>query len=486
MPEPVEVGSNTMGISRRSFIAGAAAVTAQLTPTLLRAASPPAPEVIVIGAGLAGLAAALLLEQAGVHVVVLESQRRVGGKMLSFDSVPGRPEAGGQSIGPGYGRVLTAARTYGVELVDTLPAQRAQPQPELALGGRIIPRSEWPSSPLNPFPENARGQMPWQYAAGLLGSGNPLQPGAAWYDPAHAALDVSMHEFLRSLGASPAAIELAYDTNVSYGTSAWDVSALQMMFIDAWSRGQRQIRPAAVFRAAAGNQRIPEAMAGALKGDLRLGARVVAIDDDGARVTVTCDDGSRVSARAAICALPFSVLRDIRLDPLPGGIQAEAIDTLAHQAVTQVALVARKPFWLEDGLAPGMWCDGPLARVFAHHDGDAIASLLVTAYGRKATALDRLGPAAATALVISEFERLRPAASGLLEGVAWHSWSMDPHAAGDWAVFAPGSVTRYMPAMFARHGRLHFCGEQTALANRGMEGAMESGERAALEMLDYL
>jgi monoamine oxidase len=40
--------------------------------------------------------------------------------------------------------------------------------------------------------------------------------------------------------------------------------------------------------------------------------------------------------------------------------------------------------------------------------------------------------------------------------------------------------------MFAPHGRLHFCGEQTALANRGMEGAMESGERAAIEAMDHL
>ncbi len=475
-----------MPINRRQFITAAAAAATQFSPALLRAATARDPDVIVIGAGLSGLAAAHLLEQAGATVTVLEAQRRVGGKMLSFDAVPGLPEAGGQSIAPGYGRVIAAARANGVELVDTLPTQRAHPAVELVLGGQVIAAADWPDSSLNPFPADQRTLMPWQYAARLLGDANPLKPGDSWFSPDKAPLDRSMHEFLRSLGATPQAIELAYDTNVSYGTSAWDVSALQMMFVESWGRVQRQIKPAAVYRAARGNQRIPEAMAAALAGDVRLGARVIAVADDGQRVTVTCEDGSRATARAAISALPFSVLRDVRLDPLPTGAQAEAIDTLPHQHITQIALVARKPFWKEDGLSASMWCDGLLARCFAHYEGDEVASILVTAYGNKANALDRLGRDAATAHVIREFEQARPAARGQLQAVAWHSWGLDPNAAGDWAVFAPGTVTRFLPAMFAPHGRIHFCGEQTATANRGMEGAMESGERAALEILDYL
>jgi len=442
--------------------------------------------VVVIGAGLSGLAAALTLQEAGARVTVLESQRRVGGKMLSFDSVPGRPEAGGQSIGPGYGRVLAAARRYGVELEDVLPAVRRHGKVELVLGGKVIDAADWPASPANPFPDGARNQLPWQYAAGLLAANNPLRPGDVWYTPVMARHDVSMHEFLRGLGASDASIALAYGTNVSYGTSSHDVSALQMMFIDSWSGVQRRIEPAAVYRAVAGNQRIPEAMAAALGRQVQLGRRVVGIsmNDDG--VTVACLDGSRHAARAVICALPFSIVRDLRFEPVLSGVQAEAIATLPHQHVTQIALTAHRPFWKEDGLSPNMWCDGLLSRTFAHRDDDEVVSILVSAYGNKASALDRLGREGAVARVIAEFEEARPAARGLLKGAAWHSWALDPDAAGDWAVFAPGTVTRFLPGMFAPHGRVHFCGEQTAVANRGMEGAMESGERAAIEVLAYL
>jgi monoamine oxidase len=252
-------------------------------------------------------------------------------------------------------------------------------------------------------------------------------------------------------------------------------------------RVQRQIKPAAMYVAEGGNQRIPEAMARSLKNPVRLGTVVTAVATTRDGVTVHCADGSALEARAVICALPFSVARHIQFDPALSGVQAEAIKTLPHQDIVQLALVSRKPFWKDDGLSPMMWCDGLLARTFAvRNRADEVVSLQVTAYGHKARQLDRLGRQAACERVIAEFEAARPAARGQLRVAAYHSWGMDPFAAGDWAVFQPGTVTRFLPAMSKPHGRVHFCGEQTALANRGMEGAMESGERAALEVLDYL
>jgi monoamine oxidase len=78
---------------------------------------------------------------------------------------------------------------------------------------------------------------------------------------------------------------------------------------------------------------------------------------------------------------------------------------------------------------------------------------------------------------------LRPASAGQLEPVAYKSWQTDPWAGGTWSVWSPGQPQAFLPALAEAEGRLHFCGEHTALSNRGMEGAMESGERAALEVL---
>jgi monoamine oxidase len=479
------MGETRMTLNRRDFLVrGAVATALAALPRRPAWAADDTTDVIVIGAGLAGLQAAISLEWTGARVRVLEARQRVGGKVLTFGDVPGEPEAGGQSIGSGYGRVVTAAATAGVVLEDQLPQAQRTSEVTLALGGRPIPKTEWPNSALNPFPAGQRELMPWQYVPRAMAGANPLKSVDGWYAAARAPSDVSMHDFLRAQGASEEIIRLAYDTNTSYGTSARDVSALMMAFVEIFQRTQRNARPA-VFKAKEGNQRIPEGLAQRLKGGVRVGQEVVAIDSDARGVTVHTRGGGRHAAQAAICALPFATLRRVRFDPPLAGVQAEAVQSLPTQPVTQIALVAARPFWTDDGLPAAMWTDALAGRVFAiprSPTDDAVASLLVTAYGKKSLELDRLGRDGAGRRVIAELERLRPAAKGRLRVAAYHSWTADPWAGGAWGYFAPGTVTKFMPAMLQPHGRVHFCGEQTALYSRGMEGAMESGERAAREV----
>ncbi len=474
-----------MPLNRREFLVrSAVAASLAALPRRPAWAATGAADVVIVGAGLSGLNAALILEEAGFDVLVLEGRERVGGKILTFADVPGMPEAGGQSIAGGYGRLVDAANRSGVELEDQLPRQLKHPDIALVLDGQPIAKAAWRDSPRNPFPAPLRELMPWQYAPMAIAKANPLTAVEDWIAAKHAADDVSMHAFLRAQGATDAMIDLAYDTNTAYGTSAHDVSALMMAFVEAFSRAQRNLKPA-VYKAKGGNQRIPDGMARRLKGDVRLRQTVTAIAGSATGVTVHTGDGARYAAKAAICALPCSTLRHVRFDPVLPGVQAEAVKTLPHQMITQIALEVRRPFWDSDGVAPSMWTDSPIGRVFAIRGGatdDEVSSLLVTAYGYKAAQLDRLGPQAAGRLAIAEIERMRPAARGQLRVAAHHSWALDPHAAGDWAYFAPGTVTRFMPAMFQPHGRVHFCGEQTSVGSRGMEGAMESGERAALEV----
>jgi monoamine oxidase len=478
-----------MTLNRRQFVIGSAvAAGIAALPNRRAWSATDAADVIVVGAGLSGLNTALLLEEAGLSVTVLEGRDRVGGKILTFSNVPGLPEAGGQSIGSGYGRLIDAATRSGVALVDVLPRQLKHPEVTLVLDGEPVPRAQWANSPRNPFPAPLRETLPWMYTPMAMAKANPLGAIEDWIKPGNARFDVSMAEFLKAQGASDAIIDLAYDTNVSYGTSAHDISALMMAFVESFTRAQRNLKPA-LYQAKGGNQRIPEGMARRLKDGVRLQQVVTSIRADDAGVQVHTAGGQRYAGKAVVCAMPFSTLRQVRFDPLLAGAQARAVKTLPHQMITQVAVRSKRPFWERDGLAPSMWTDSQIGRVFAIYGGaqdDEVSSLLVTAYGFKAAYLDRLGQEAAGRFVLAELERMRPAAKGALSVAAWHSWTLDPFSAGDWGYFAPGTVTQFMPAMFQPHGRVHFCGEQTAVSARGMEGAMESGERAALEVATLL
>jgi monoamine oxidase len=471
-----------MTTSRRAFLYRSASLAGLAALPALRAwAADDAADVIVIGAGLSGLMAAIELERAGHQVLVLEGRDRVGGKVLTFSGTQGVPEAGGNIIYGDYQRLIALAGRLGVELEDQVPRLSRHAGYTLVLDGKPVSRREWPDSPRNPFPPALREMMPWQYVPTLTSQENPLESLDGWYAPENAPIDVSMRDFLRAQGATDDIIRLAYDTIPTYGMNARDVSALMMAYVSAFTKLQKSARPV-MLQARGGNQRLPEAMAKLLRKEIRFGQRVVAVRQEPGRVTVHTRDGGRYEAKAAVCALPFATLREIDLDPGTTGVQAKAIRTLPHQPIYQVALHAAKPFWEADGMEPSMWTDSHLGRVSAiYHgaDADEVSSLVVSAFGPAAQHLDRLGAEGAARYVVAEIERIRPAARGVLSVTGLHSWTRDPFAGGAWAYFHPGTVTRFLPGMFAPSGRVHFCGEQTSVTSRGMEGALETGERAA-------
>jgi monoamine oxidase len=446
-------------------------------------------DVLVIGAGLAGLHAALTLEAVGSRVLVLEAQQRVGGRIHSMRQLGGTAEAGGTYIGAGYARVIAAAERHGVELMDVTPILEFFREQDLALDGEIIRQSEWPTHPANDFPERDKQQLPWNYHRVLTMRDNPLDAPGDWLDPRHAGLDVSAHEWLRGLGLSERAISLAYGLNVSFGRDARDVSALLLLFRGAFSKRQRALAPSASlgFTARHGVQRIPEAMAAALRGGVELDHAVVAIELDEQRAIVTCANGRRVRASHVISSVPPSVLRRIAIEPKLTGNQAEAVATLPSQPLTQVYFAPRSRFWEQDGYAPSLFTDtraGMLAAARNRDDPTEVTSLTAWITGDNAAALDRLPPADAGRAVLTAIETLRPAARDQLELIGVQSWGADAYAGGAWAYFRPGEVTRFAAVLRRTHGRLLFCGEHLATENRGMVGAMESAEEAAAAILE--
>jgi monoamine oxidase len=236
-----------------------------------------------------------------------------------------------------------------------------------------------------------------------------------------------------------------------------------------------------MLQARGGNQNLPLAMAAQLRQPVRLKQVVKSIEETSAGVAVRTADGVRYSARAVVCAVPFTTLRRIDLRPDLAGMQARAVKSLPYQPIHQVALQVSRPFWEDDDLEPSMWTDtiGRVSAVYHEAQDDQVSSFLVSAFGPGARHLDRLGKEGAARYVVAQIEQMRPAAKGALRVLGQHSWEQDPFAGGAWAYFNPGTVTKFLPAMFQPRGRVHFCGEHTSVTARGMEGAIESGERAA-------
>jgi monoamine oxidase len=445
-------------------------------------------DVVVIGAGLAGLTAALALEAADCVVKVLESQQRVGGRVHSMRQLGNNKEAGGTYIGAGYQRLIGAAEKHGVELVDVTPMLKFFREQDLVLGTEIIRQTDWPTHPANPFPDGDRELLPWNYHRVLTARENPLAGTHEWLDPRHAIHDISLRDWMHGLGLSDDTVNMGYGINVSFGDGAADVSALLMFLRASFSAEQREFAPPGVmgFTAKDGVQRIPEAMADALTTPVEFGKSVTAIECEPARATVICSDGSRYSARDVVCTLPFSILKNIAINPPLPVAQAQAVDSLPYQAMTQVYLAHKSEFWLEDGHSPSMYTDGVIGMVAAARNGEdptEVTSFTAWAMGPNALKLDALPDAEIGKRVIAEIEAIRPVAKGQLEFVGLHSWGRDPHALGGWAYFRPGQITTLAHDMGKPHERIRFCGEHLAPTARGMEGAMESAELVVAEIL---
>ena len=470
-----------MTLSRREFLLQSGVLTGATLLAGRRAwAAEDTADVIVVGAGLSGLQAAWVLEQKGFKVLVLEGRDRVGGRVFTFGNVQGVPEAGGNIIYGDYRRLMEVATRVAVPLEDQVPRLSQHSKFTLVLDGKPLSRSDWVDSPRNPFPPALREMMPWQYVPLVTSQENPLTSTEGWYEAKNAPFDVSMRDFLRKQGATDPMIELAYDTIPTYGVNAKDISALMMAYVSAFTAAQKSARPV-MLQARGGNQNIPVAMAAQLRQPVRFNQTVKAIETTDAGVSVRTADGARYTARAVVCAVPFTTLRRIKLRPDLAGMQERAVESLPYQPIHQVALQASRPFWEQDGLEPSMWTDsiGRVSAIYHEAKEDQVSSLVVSAFGPGARHLDRLGKEGAARYVVAQIEQMRPAAKGALQVIGQHSWEQDPFAGGAWAYFNPGTVTKFLPAMFQPRGRMHFCGEHASVSARGMEGAIESGERAA-------
>lgn len=474
-----------MQITRRTTLKFAAAAALAAPASRLLAAAETA-DVIIIGAGLAGLEAAHTLADSGAKIIVLEARGRAGGRLYTLDDIPGHPEAGGNGIGSGYARLVDRAKILKIDLVDVRSRTEFQAADTLiSLRGESIPTSAWEAHPRNPYTGDLRAKPPWTVSFSALRPFNPLPEAAAWRDPAFASHDISVAKLLTEKGWSTDALDLAFGTNPSYANSAHDLSAMMWFHIFKNAELMSAAGPG-TFAIKGGNQRLPDAMARALGDRVRFNTPVRRIADDGSSVTVTAASGQRWRAKKLIVAVPASALRLVQIDPAPPFAQQAGIDTLPYNRVFQAHYIPTRRFWEADGLPTSMWTDTLAGRFIGLRYGEnpkEIFSFIAYASGFQADTLDRMDPAAASAAILADLAAIRPASAGALRLAKTISWARDPYAGGAYACWAPGQITAFANEIGKPLGRIHFAGEHTSEVARGMEGAMESGQRAALEVL---
>ena len=216
-----------MPVTRRRSIALGMAAAFGATTALLRAETSKKYDVIVIGAGFAGLHAARLLAADGLKVLVLESDQRVGGRSHTAYEFDSRIELGASQVGRMYARILDTARTLGIEMA---PGAHINAPYSFVIGDQLIPAKDWSVSRLNPLQGAERSVPPHALGAYYIEQRNPFQS----LDEVHAAtaanFDLSVAEWLARQSASTAAIHLI---NQTLGAPGLENQSVLRMFQEA-------------------------------------------------------------------------------------------------------------------------------------------------------------------------------------------------------------------------------------------------------------
>lgn len=431
-------------------------------------------DVAVLGAGLAGLAAARDLHRAGADVVALEARERPGGRVEAVTVPDGRTvQAGGEVFGAEHTSYRELVSELGLTIEDSYVADPGEISWGLNEGVYVGDQAPWMSDR-----ERADAERLDREFAALARTVDPDDP---WHHPDADRLDrLSLGAWLREQGALPAVLrrhELASLSLSCDGPERTSMLAELRKHATLAGDGFYDLEQWEGLRVAEGSAAVALRMASELGARLRLGSVVSGIDVGGDGVVVTLADGGRIEAEAVVCAIPAGPLRSVSITGLSEARLA-SLRAQRNALAAKVVVAYDEPFWQlsgQNGLAETEWLFGS-----TWSQGRGVLSLLVPperfaafvaapADARRLTVLDGLQ------LLYGDRAR-QPAA--MLE----RSWGSDPFTLGYIASWAPGDLSRVGPLLGTHEPPFYVAGSDHWVAGY-MEGAVKTGRAAAAAAL---
>ena len=444
-------------------------------------------KVVVVGAGLAGLAAAWQLRKDGHDVTILEARNRPGGRVSTISEPFAEglyAEEGAAAYSESYTEAVKLIKEFQLE---TIPY--TWPEEEIIYhlnGERITAKAgeqvDWPYE-LDP---EEQGKDPMALVQKYIIDTLPKEAGDPdlWDKSPVVNFDkLSLADYLKKQGASDGAVKLLQNTQW-FAAIPHKTSGLSMAMSDfgLFMSGMP-------FILKGGNDLLPKEMAARMSDNIQYGVEVKSIRDSGNGIEVVGGkngEETTFTGDEVVVSLPLKVLKNVTFDPPLSAAKTEAIDGMPKIDLTRVYLEVEKPFWRNEGLSGMAFTDLPVMQVNAYHNmqnmegGPAILESYVA--GDRAKNLKGLTEKEAIERQLKEMQEVHPGVKDHFTGGYFKAWGEDPYALGGPSWPAPGDVTAHLKDLKAAQGNIHFAGEHTSVLRSTMEGAIRSGFRAAREI----
>jgi monoamine oxidase len=243
------------------------------------------------------------------------------------------------------------------------------------------------------------------------------------------------------------------------------------------------------YEIADGNDQLATALKRKVKKQFRKASVVTRLEqtETGVVVTYTNADGTQtITADRVICAIPFPILKNIDVSPAFSQDKQQAISNLKLTPVTRTYLQFRNRVWEQNGLSGYGLSDLPIQNTYSPTLNQFGQAGILASYtgGQRALALSAMSENDRQTYVLNQMSNLFGGMKKQYTGGTSYVWHDDPWALGGFTYFEPGQMATLLPIAQRPEGRIHFAGEHTSAWHGWMNGALESGNRAAQEVND--
>jgi monoamine oxidase len=440
-------------------------------------------DVIVIGAGMSGLAAARMLRRQGKKVVVLEARDRVGGRVHAGKLAGHTIDLGGMWVGPTQTRLLDMLREYRIA---TMPQYLTGKNVEDFGGKRINPEGEG-------FGFDAKAQAEFDRVLAMIDKlAATVPPEAPWTAPrAEEFDDITVEQWHRENVHNDDVLRfMETECRVDFTAEPWQLSFLYFLF---YLRSGDSYMTLASFNNGAQAYLVPESMhqvAAAIGKELDeavvLGAAVTAISQDAAGVSVNSAKGSW-HADNAIMALPLPLSSRVQYEPALPPDRDALSQQMPMGSVIKFWIAYEKPFWRDHGMNGLIFTDTPPCSSISDASPPAGTPGFLVGFidGRRALKWSGRPMEERKKLIVDFVVKYLGSEGAKPIDYIDKDWPADPWSRGCYGPsMGPGVLTTLGPALRRNFGRIHWAGTETSPIWTGyIEGAIRSGERAAADVL---
>jgi monoamine oxidase len=509
--EELREREQTPTVSRREFLKRAGATGAAVAAVGPLAFARPAraaaaPRIAIVGGGIAGLAAALTLQDKGLYADVYESSGRVGGRMHSdwqefgtgFWANQQQAELCGELIDSNHKTILQLAQRFGLATVDLIGAQPNMTTDTYWIFGAQYPYAQ-ASIDFKPVHNTLQGQVQATSYPTLY---NSFTPAGQMFD------QMTVYDWITNYVPGGHGSQLGTLLNAAYneeyGAETTGQSALNLIYLLGYKSGPGtwSIYGASDerYHIAGGNAKLPVAIAGALpKGSVHTGSAMSAIarNSDGS-INVSFGNGQTIAADHVILCMSFAVLRTLNY-------KKAGFDSLKQTAITQLGAgcnvklnlqFTSRP-WNASGSTGSLYSDQPFQSGWEVTRGQSGTTGILVEYPGASTAqsMGQSSPYTTTATnphvamyakqFLAQIEPIFPGITAQWNGKAMLSTPFtDPNFRCSYSYWKPGQYTGFSGYEGVRQGNIHFAGEHCSTNFQGfMEGGASEGVRAANEIL---